>query len=471
MLRSPRHTDLVPVDLSVDTSGLAPGDQAALDKLLAAAGRIDALFLEQDGSGYYPPDMAKDEFERWTKRLSAKDRKRALGFFTLVRRDPAGKLALVDYCDEYKRRLTPLAKLLRQAAAKATSPSLARFLRTRADAFASNDYYESDVAWMEVDSRLDVTIGPYETYRDKLFGYKAAFEAYIGLRDDAETAKVKFFAAHLQDVEDNLPIDARHRNKKLGALAPIVVLNQIAVSGDGAHGIATAAFNLPNDDKVVREKGAKRVMLKNVQEAKFRHILTPIAARVLAADDLAALSFDSFFTHILAHELCHGLGPQAGVRTSLKEFHSVVEEAKADVTGLFLLQHMFQRGLLPVRERELYTTFLASSFRTLRFGIDEAHARGMAIQVNHLLDRRAFVARPDGTFGVDAARMRKAVPELAGRIMTIQAEGDYDAAKAMVERMAVVRPKVRRALSRLEDLPIDISPARPGGILESEVHP
>src|SRR4029450_12353171 len=201
--------------------------------------------------------------------------------------------------------------------------TLARYLLARADAFLSDDYYASDVAWMELDAPLDITIGPYETYNDELFGYKAAFEAYITLRDDAETDKVKFFSSRLQEIENNLPIDPKYRNAKIGALAPIRVVNEIISTGDAAHGVRTAAFNLPNDERVVREKGSKRVMLKNVQEAKFRSTLQPIASRVLDKAALADLSFDSFFTHILAHELTHGIGPhtvgESSPRKELKE--------------------------------------------------------------------------------------------------------------------------------------------------------
>ncbi|HBY64251.1 MAG TPA: hypothetical protein DEH78_30885, partial [Solibacterales bacterium] len=333
-------------------------------------------------------------------------------------------------------------------------------------AFLSNEYYESDVAWMDLDAPLDITIGPYETYNDEVFGYKAAFEAFITLRDDAETAKLKFFAQHLQDVENHLPIDAQYRNPKLGAMAPIRVVNEIRAAGDAAHGVRTAAFNLPNDERVVREKGAKRVMLKNIQQAKFRMILAPIAERVLGAPDRAHLDFDSFFTHILAHELSHGLGPtKVGERSSprqeLKELYAAIEEAKADATGLFLLQHLFDKGLVKGgadAERRLYATFLASAFRTLRFGVHEAHGRGMAIQFNYLLDRGAFVERADGTYAVDFAKMKGAVRDLTRDLLMLEARGDYAGAKAMIATLAVVRPGLRKSLSRLGDIPTDIRP-------------
>ena len=207
---------------------------------------------------------------------------------------------------------------------------------------------------MDLDAPLDITIGPYETYNDEIFGYKAAFEAYVNLRDDAETAKLRFFADHLQEVENNLPIDPKYRNPKLGASSPIRVVNEVFDAGDGAHGVQTAAYNLPNDERVVTLKGSKRVMLKNVQEAKFHSTLEPIAKRVLSPASQKDLSFDSFFTHILAHELSHGIGPHqitvggraTTPRQELKELYSAIEEAKADVTGLFMLQHLYDHKLI-----------------------------------------------------------------------------------------------------------------------------
>jgi hypothetical protein len=353
-----------------------------------------------------------------------------------------------------------MSKTLEAAAKLTPNATLKNFLRLRAKAFLTDDYYASYVAWMKLDSPIDVTIGPYETYNDELFGYKAAFEAYITLRDDAETAKVKSFTDHMQEIENNLPLDNKYKNPKLGALAPIRVVNEVLATGDGAHGVRTAAFNLPNDERIVREMGSKRVMLKNVQEAKFSKILQPIAARVLSAADQRDLSFDAFFTHILAHEMTHGIGPQNNVRQTLKELRAAIEEAKADVTGLFMLQYLFDHKQLPAAERPLYTTFLASSFRTLRFGVHEAHGKGMALQFNYLMDRGAFIARPDGTFAVDFMKIKGAVRDLIHDLLEIEATGDYARAKKMLDELGVIRPPLARALEKLKDIPTDIEPIR-----------
>jgi hypothetical protein len=367
---------------------------------------------------------------------------------------------MVPYGQAYAKELAQAAKLLEEAAALTPNASLKGFLTLRAKAFLSDDYYSSDVAWMKLDAPIDVTIGPYETYNDDLFGYKAAFEAYITLRDDRETAKLKMFSDHLQEIENTLPMDTQYRNPKIGALAPIRVVNEVLATGDGAHGVRTAAYNLPNDERIVRAMGSKRVMLKNVQEAKFQKILSPIAGRVLAPADQGSLNFDAFFTHILAHEMTHGIGPQNNVRQSLKELHSAIEEAKADATGLFMLQALYDRKLLPAAEKELYTTFLASSFRTLRFGIHEAHGKGMALQFNYLMDKGAFVSKPDGTFAVDFAKIKPAVRDLVRELLMLEATGNYAGAQTMLTRLAVLRPPVAAAIEKLKDLPTDIEPIR-----------
>jgi hypothetical protein len=507
-----------PTDLRVDTSGLSPGDRQALIKLIQAARVMNDAFLDQYwagnralssklrqdtsplgrardryfwinkspwsqldgytafipnvparkplGANFYPEDLNKQEFEAWVAGLPQEQRRQAEGFFSVIRRR-GHQLEVVPYSREYRDLLQKSANLLREAAALTPNSTLKHFLTSRADAFLTDDYYASDVAWMDLDAPLDITIGPYETYNDELFGYKASFEAYVNLRDDAETDKLKFFAAHLQDVENNLPIDARYRNPTLGALAPIRVVNQIFASGDGDHGIKTAAYNLPNDERVLKEKGSKRVMLKNVQEAKFRTTLVPISTRVLPRESQGDLSFDAFFTHIVAHELTHGIGPhqitasgrQTSPRLELKELYSAIEEAKADVTGLFLLDHLAAQGTtFGFSERQLYTTYLASAFRTLRFGLQDAHAKGMAMQFNYFEDHGAFLARPDGTFAADIPKFKAAVRGITRDLLMLEATGDYAGAKRMLDQAGVIRPTLAKVLNALKDLPTDIDP-------------
>ena len=420
------------------------------------------------GGNLYPEGLTKDEFETWAGHLSPKQAEEAKSFFTVIRRGPNG-LNSVPYSVEYRTELERAATLLREAAALTGNASLKNFLTLRAAAFLSNDYYESDLAWMDLDAPIDITIGPYETYNDELFGYKAGYESYVNLRDDEETAKLQFFGGHLQEIENNLPIDAKLRNPRLGGQAAIRVVNEIFSAGDGNHGVQTAAYNLPNDERVITQKGSKRVMLKNVQEAKFQQILIPISRRVLRPASVMDVSFDSFFTHIVAHELTHGIGPHqirvsgrdTTPRLELKELYSAIEEAKADVTGLFMLQYMHDHKLLPGgpdAERKLYTTFLASSFRTLRFGVKEAHGKGMAIQFNYLADKGAFVALPNGTFDINPTKIKAAVRDLDHDLLTLEANGDYAGAKRMLDELGVVRPALKKVLNGLADLPTDIEP-------------
>jgi len=518
--------------MRVDVSSLSSGDRQALVKLIQAARIVDDIFLKQLWSGnvalyerlqkdktplgrarlhyfrinkgpwsdideykaflpgvparkplgtnFYPENMSKADFENWVSSLGTGEQDQAKGFFTVIRNKPQDKKATgfvaVPFSEEYKDELTRAASLLREAAGLTDNASLKKFLETRADAFLSNDYYESDMAWMDLDAPLDITIGPYETYNDELFGYKAAFEAYVNLRDDQESTKLAVFAIHLQDVENHLPIDPQYRNLKLGAAAPIRVVEEIISAGDGAHGVQTAAYNLPNDDRVVQQKGSKRVMLKNVQEAKFRAVLLPIARRTLSKNAMLDVNFESFFTHILAHELTHGIGPhqikvgerETNPRLELKELYSAIEEAKADVTGLIALQYLMDHSKElalgntlasdDAAERQLYVTFLASAFRSLRFGLNDAHGKGMALQFNYLMDKGAFVPHGDGTFSVDMTKVKDAVRDLDHDLLTIEAQGDYAAAKKMLDELGVVRPVLKRALSKLQDIPTDIEP-------------
>ncbi|HTG14408.1 MAG TPA: hypothetical protein VK747_03975 [Blastocatellia bacterium] len=509
-----------PTDITADVSHLSENDRKTLDKIIEAAKLLDPLYLRQVWSGneallkkleadttpegkerlhyfminkgpwsrldknepfiegvphekppqagFYPDDMTKEEFNAWLGGLSEQDKQRATGFFTVIRRGPDGKLKIVPYHEEYREFLEPAAKLLKEAAELTSNSTLKNFLTKRADAFLSDDYYASDVAWMDLDAPIDVTIGPYETYEDELFGYKAAFEAFVTIRDEAESAKLVKFGGYLQELEDNLPIDAKYRNPKLGAASPIRVVDNVFCSGEGNQGVQTAAFNLPNDEKVVKEKGSKRVMLKNVQEAKSNKVLVPISKILIDPSQQSQISFEAFFSQILAHELMHGLGPHnikvagrdTAVRKELKELYSAIEEAKADITSLWALQYLIDKGVVDrAMERDLYTTYLVSSFRSVRFGITEAHGKGQALQFNYLADEGAIkIDEAAGTFSIDSAKIKDAVRKLTHDILTLQAEGSYDKAKAMLDKYGVIRPVMQKALDRVGDVPVDIEP-------------
>jgi hypothetical protein len=420
-----------------------------------------------EGANFYPPDASKADVQRWLDSLAGEEKARATGFFTTIRKTPSGGFVAVPYSVEYQGELARAASLLREAAALTSQPTLKHFLTTRADAFLTDDYYASDVAWMELDASIEPTIGPYEVYEDEWFNFKAAFEAFITIRDEAESKKLQSFSAHLQELENALPIDPNYRNPQLGALAPIRVVNVVFSAGDGNRGVQTAAFNLPNDERVVREKGTKRVMLKNMQDAKFNRVLVPISKVALAAADQKNVAFEAFFTHILMHELMHGLGPHnitvggrsTTVRQEMKELYSAIEEAKADISGLWALRQLADRKLIdPSITKTMYTTFLASAFRSIRFGVNEAHGRGIAVQLNYLLDAGAVKVLPGGAFAIDETKIADAVTSLTREIMTLQAEGNYAKTKDLLDRLGVVRPSVQKVLDRLTNVPVDIEP-------------
>jgi hypothetical protein len=432
------------------------------DRLDRNAPFIPGAPPKPEGGNFYPAAATTADIQKWMDGLSDKAKDAATGFFTVIRRQGKSFTA-IPYSVEYQGTLSRAAELLREAADLTADATLKTFLTARADAFLSNDYYASDVAWMELDSAVEPTIGPYEVYEDEWFNMKAAFEAFITVRDEAETARLQGFGAHLQDLENALPIDP--------APEPARRCADPRRQRDLRHGDANRsgvrAFNLPNDERVLREKGAKRVMLKNVQEAKFRLILQPIAAVALAPADRQRVSFDAFFTHILMHELMHGLGPhditdgsrKTTVRRELKENYSAIDEVKDDVSGLWALRYLADRKTIDAGiVKTMYTTFLASIFRSIRFGITEAHGLGVAIQINAFLDAGAVKARQDGTFTVDQAKIGDAVTALTHDVMTLQAEGSYAKAKDLIDRLGVVRPEVQKVLDKLAGIPIDIQP-------------
>ncbi|CAM6129567.1 unnamed protein product [Calypogeia fissa] len=437
-------------------------------------------------ANFYPRDMDKKEFEIWKSTLTTDEQDAACGFFTTIRRAQPKLLDLkiVPYSTEYSGYLKKAADLLHKAGDAAETPSLKRLLSLKADAFLSNDYYDSDIAWMELDSPVDVTIGPYETYDDTLFGYKATFEAFIGIRDDDATSKLHLFSERLQELEDNLPLAREYKNKGVAA-SPIRVINLVFNAGD-VKGPQTVAFNLPNDDRIIKDRGSAMVMLKNLSEAKFKKILQPIAGVCVEESQREYVDFDSFFTHTICHECCHGIGPhnivskqgkESTVRLELQELYSSIEEAKADIVGLWALHYLMDKGLLPSSsEKSIYVSYLAGCFRSIRFGLEEAHGKGQALQFNFLLEKGGFVQNKDGTFAVNFEQVRGLVEDLSREILTIEAEGDKNGAASLLEKYAKLTPELSRAFERLEEVqvPTDIAPTfdilNNEGYLNAAVH-
>lgn len=419
------------------------------------------------GANFYPENMTKEEFENWIKQ-HPEDEKSFTSEFTVIRRKD-GKLVAIPYSEYYKEYLTKISNLLKEAAEYAENPSLKKYLLSRAEAFLSNDYYQSDMDWMDLkDHNIEVVIGPYEVYEDGLFNYKASFESFVTIKDPVETKKLEVFAKYLNDIEKNLPLDEKHKNYQRGSESPIVVVNEVFTAGDTKAGVQTLAFNLPNDERVRKAKGSKKVMLKNVHEAKFEKLLKPIAELVLEPELLPFVTFDAFFNHTLMHEMSHGVGPgfikvngmETEVKKELKETYSTMEECKADILGMYNNIFMIEKGVYPKEmEKEVWITFLAGAFRSMRFGIGEAHGGGNAIIYNYLLEKGAYVYdEATQKVKVDFEKIYPALKELCNLVLTIQAEGNYQAAKDLIAKYAFKSKTIETLTKKLETLPVDIKP-------------
>ncbi len=419
------------------------------------------------GANFYPEDMTKEEFQGWLGE-NPDDEKVFTSEFTMIRRKD-NRLVTIPYSEYFQDELTRAANYLREAADYADNPSLKKYLLTRAEAFLSDDYFESDMAWMDLEDHLiEVVIGPYEVYEDGLFNYKAAFECFITIRDPEESKKLVRFASYLNNIETHLPISEKYKNFERGAESPFVVANEIFSAGDTKAGIQTLAFNLPNDERVREAKGSKKVMLKNVNEAKFHKILTPIAKAVLDESQLSYVSFDGFFNHVLMHEISHGVGPgiiiidgrNTEVKKELKETYSKIEECKADVLGMYNNIFMIEKGEYPETfDKETWVTFLAGTFRSVRFGIAGAHGAGNAIIYNYLIETGGYeYDQTTEKVKVNFDKIYDTVRDLAAKLLIIQAQGDYQGAKALIEKYAVISPSMKNLIGKLERLPVDIKP-------------
>ncbi len=418
------------------------------------------------GAGFYPGDLTKEEMEAWLAE-HPEDEHRFRSLHTVIRRQGGGLVA-IPYSEAYGSQLRRAAAELRVAADLTDNASLAKFLRLRAKAFMTDDYYESDLAWMDLDSPLEVVIGPYETYEDRLYGYKAAFEAFLCVVSPEDSDQLARFKDQLPALERSLPIPDEHKNLNRGTSSPIRVANEVLSAGDARAGVQTLAFNLPNDERVREAKGSKKVLLKNMMQAKYEAILEPISDRVLPAGGRDRIAFDAYYHFVLFHELAHGLGPgritvdgrDTEVRLELKEHYSALEEAKADAMGARNLFVLGEQGLIPEELlRALPSTYVAGLFRSARFGTTAAHGLGVVLQMNWLLEAGAIEVAEDGRFRPVAQRLRDGLEGLLERILMIQAEGSYERAAELVAGYGTVRPEMQALLDGLDTIPVDIDPA------------
>jgi hypothetical protein len=514
-----RIAKLSPVDMKVDISFLSPNEKKAVMKLIEAAGLLDEIFYNQtyhlnneykaalqnmkdldpkfleyfgmmggpfdrldndkpfigsltkpETRNFYPVDMKKDELEAWLK-AHPEDEKSFKSNFTIITRQD-GKLVAVPYSEAYKKWLEPASKLLKEAAELCGNESLKKFLLSRADAFLSNEYFQSDIDWMDVSgSPIDVTIGPYEVYEDKMFGFKASFEAYITVVNPEESKKLQVYQKYLKELDENLPMPKGSKWIREKYESPIRVVDVICTGGEARPGVQTLAFNLPNDERVRQVKGNKQVLMKNIMTAKFEGILRPIAIEVLSEEDVKNLSAEAFFLSVLQHEIGHSLGPsmvtvggkEEEVGKALKERYSAIEEAKADTLSMLNILYLLDKGEISKElEKTLLPTYLAGLFRTIRFGLKEAHGTGVLIQFNFLAEKGAIQFDPKtGKFVAHAADIRTYFRELAGILLAIEAKGDYNGAGALIQKYGTPTPEVNEALKRLTHIPVDIRPVFP----------
>ena len=423
-----------------------------------------------EGAGFYPADLTREEFDAYLAAHPAQ-KDELLSPYTVVKRE-GERLVAVPYSVEYREWLVPAAQLLEQAAQRTSNPSLKKFLSLRAKSFLSDDYFESEMAWMDLqDTPIEIAIGPYEVYTDRLYGTKTAFESFVTLRNPEESAALAKYKNHLRDMEGNLPIEDEYKNFQRGFESPIAVADQVHGGGDNVPGVQTIAFNLPNDERVREAKGAKKVILANVLGAKYERILDPIGDLVLKQDQsaLVAKKYMELFT--LFHELSHSLGPgtitvdgrQTTVNEELKEQYSALEESKADVMGMWNLMYMMEEGELPMAEKEqALATYMAGLFRAMRFGIDEAHGKGAALQYGYLKEKGAFTWDAAASrYVVDYTKMEAGIRDLLHDQLMLQANGDYDGTKAFFARYAKLDDWARGRFAAMEAIPVDIQPVYP----------
>lgn len=493
-----------PVELTADLSALSDNQRALIAKLIEASEIMDDLFWKQaygdkdallnslqdentrrfaeinygpwdrlagdrpfvDGIGdkplganFYPADMTREEFEAW-------DNPDKRGLYSLVRRDTDGNLVLVPYHEAYRAELERAANLLREAAGLAEIESFARYLRMRADALLNDDFQPSDMAWMDMkDNIIEVVIGPIESYEDQLFGYRTAYESYVLLKDLEWSERLGRFAQYLPELQRGLPVPEEYKREMPGSDADLNAYDVLYYAGHSNAGSKTIAINLPNDEQVQLEKGTRRLQLKNAMQAKFDHILVPIADILIAEDQRKHITFDAFFSNTMFHEVAHGLGIKntldgsQTVREALLDHASSLEEGKADILGLYMVGELQKRGELEGELMDYYTTFLAGIFRSVRFGASSAHGKANMVRFNFFREAGAFSRDEEtGTYRVNFEKMQQAVEDLSRLILTLQGDGDYKGVDRLVREKGIIDAGLQRDLDRLAeaDIPVDI---------------
>ena len=410
------------------------------------------------GANYYPKDMTKEEFE-------AADLDTKSSLYTLIRRDSTGNLTSVPFHVAFKDELAEAAELLLGASYYADNEQLKKHLMLRAEALITGEFFKSDMAWMDMtENQIDIICGPIETYEDQLFGNKASYEAYVLVKDMEWSERLAKYAAMLPELQKNLPVDEKYKAEKPGTDSQLAAFDVIYYAGDCNAGSKTIAVNLPNDEKIQLEKGTRRSQLKNAMQAKFDKILLPIAGELIDESQRDYINFDAFFANTMFHEVAHGLGikntldGKGTVREALKEHASALEEGKADILGLYMITQLHAKGEVEGDLKSYYTTFMASIFRSIRFGTSSAHGKANMIRFNFFKDQGVFNRSLDGKYTIDYDKMNDAMNALSAKILKLQGDGDYEGVAKLVAEETVIREDLASDLARLADLgiPVDV---------------
>ena len=429
------------------------------DELNNLAPFIESYGPKPAGAMFYPSDMTKEEFESW-------ENPDKTSLYTMVKRDENGKLMTVWYHEAFKPYVEKASVLLLEAAELAEDPGFKKYLTLRAHALITDDYFESDMAWLDMKNNLvDIVIGPIENYTDGLFGYKAAHEGYVLLKDVEWSDKLSKYAAFLPQLQTQLPVEQAYKAETPGLDVDLNAYDVLFYAGDCNMAGKTIAINLPNDERVQLEKGTRKLQLKNAMQAKFDKILVPIADVLIAPDQRQYVTFDAFFSNTMFHEVAHGMGIKNTIngkgpaRKALKEKYSAIEEGKADILGLFLVTKLNEMGeFTETNLMDNYVTFMACIFRSVRFGASSAHGMANMIRFNYFLEKGAFVRNADGTYSTDMEKMKVASAELTEKILKLQGDGDYEAAKAWIEKDGIIKDQLKADLARVNEagIPVDI---------------
>ena len=429
------------------------------DRLNGDAPYLSGFGEKAAGAEFYPQDMTKAEFA--TADFADKD-----GLYSVVERTKSGNLTATPYSEKYQAELTNAAALLNEASELADNEAFANYLKLRAEALLSDDYYASDMAWMDMKTNpIELVIGPIETYEDQLYGYRAAFESYVLIKDMAWSERLAKYAQFLPELQEGLPVDEAYKQETPGSDADLNAYDVIYYAGHSNAGSKTIAINLPNDERVQLAKGTRRLQLKNAMQAKFDHILKPISEVLIAPEQREHITFNAFFANTMFHEVAHGLGikntitDKGTVRAALKEHASALEEGKADILGLYMVQSLLEKGEITEGTLEdYYVTFMAGIFRSVRFGASSAHGKANMIRFNYFATMGAFDRNEDGLYSVNMDKMSEAVSSLSELILTLQGNGDYDGVAELVADKGIIKPQLEADLARLKaaSIPVDI---------------